>query len=221
MNDVRCESSAKIRLLEVAILCFAEKGFDATGIREIAQKARANSALVHYYFGGKTGLYAEALRYIFSCRPINKVVNVPVSASHPNARAEATQMLRVIINNLLHELMTCNGDSTLDRASLLLVTRELQNPREDVAQLILDHMRPFYDNVWGCIKILRPDLDWLTAIDYIHSIIGQVTHLRNYITLIRLFRNDPAYPSDLAAVSHHITEFSLRGIGSSETLPGV
>ena len=58
-------NSSRIRLVDAAILCFAEKGFDATGIREIAGRARANSALVQYHFGGKTGIYAEALRCIF------------------------------------------------------------------------------------------------------------------------------------------------------------
>lgn len=200
-------------------MCFAEKGFDATRIREIAKKARANSALVNYYFGSKIGLYAEALRYIFSRRPIKRI-SVPIGINQSHTRAEAAQTLAVIIENMLHKFMTSNGSSTLDRASLLLVTREFQNPREDVALLILEYMRQFYDNIWGCIKILRPDLDWLTAMNYAHSVIGQVTHLHSYLALIRMFRNEPDYPSDLAAVAQHITEFSLRGIGIPEALPG-
>ena len=217
--STQCEPSSRVRLIDVAILCFAEKGFDATSIREIAKRARVNSALVHYYFGCKTGLYVGALNHIFSCRPL-KLASIPVSADQPGARLEAIQALGVVIENMLRELMTCSDGSALDKASLLLVTRELQNPREDVALLILEHMRPFHDNILGCLKILRPDLDRLTTMDYMCSIIGQVTHLHNHLTLIRMSRNEPNYPSDLAAVARHITEFSLRGIGIPEAFPG-
>ena len=58
------------RLLEAALILFAEKGFDGTGIREIAAQAKANSAMVQYHFGGKTGLYAAALRCILGPVPI-------------------------------------------------------------------------------------------------------------------------------------------------------
>jgi AcrR family transcriptional regulator len=200
-------------------VCFAENGFDATSIREIAKKARANSALVNYYFGGKTGLYAEALRYIFSCGPI-KISRTLASIHQPKSRTEAIQALSAVIESMVHKLMTCSGGSTLDRASLSLVTRELQNPREDVALLILEYMRQFYDSIWDCLKVLRPDLEWLTAMNYVHSIIGQVTHLHNYLALIRMLRDEPDYPSDLVALAQHITDFSLRGIGIPEALPG-
>jgi len=54
------------RLIESAILHFAAKGYDGTGIREIAKGAQANSALVAYHFCGKEGLYLEALKAVFS-----------------------------------------------------------------------------------------------------------------------------------------------------------
>jgi len=220
VNTVCSETSAKIRLLKVAIICFAEKGFDATSIREIAKKAGANSALVNYYFGSKTGLYKEALRYIFDCGPM-KIANTLMSSDRTHTMAEAHETLIVLIKNMLHSMMTCSNGSILDQSSLLLVKRELQNPREDVALLILEYMRQFYDNILLCLKVLRPDLDQLILMDYVHSIIGQITHLHNYLTLIRMFRNEPDYPSDLAAVAQHITEFSIRGIGVPEAFPGV
>lgn len=67
MNHVPSESSmdTRRRLLEAALIVFAERGFDGAGIREIAERAKANSAMVQYHFGGKEGLYLEALRYAF------------------------------------------------------------------------------------------------------------------------------------------------------------
>lgn len=40
---------------------FATRGFRATGVREIAELAGCNPALVSYHFGGKGGLYDEIL----------------------------------------------------------------------------------------------------------------------------------------------------------------
>jgi len=211
------ELPARERLLEAAILCFAEKGFDATGIREIAGRARANSALVQYHFGGKTGIYAEALRHIFRShhhRPL-----AALDPDSPDARAKAIRALGELIEHTLNELMACEGGSELEKASLLLVTRELQNPREDVAGLILEHMRPSNDHLLACLQILRPDLEGPAAQDHVDSILGQVVHLLHHLQLIRLVRGDPDYPRDLQALARHITGFSLRGIGLSETSP--
>ena len=125
-----------------------------------------------------------------------------------------------MIEALLEEFTACSEGAELDRASLLLVTRELQAPRADMAGLILEHIRPYIDILQGCLKILRPDLDWLTALDYTSSVFGQVAHLHNNLQLMRLIRDDPDYPRDLKAVARHITAFSLRGIGIPEAFPG-
>jgi AcrR family transcriptional regulator len=51
--------SNKSAILRVAEKLFAIKGFDATTLRDIAQKSKANGALVSYYFGGKEALREE------------------------------------------------------------------------------------------------------------------------------------------------------------------
>ena len=219
MNHSEIEPSGRLRLLEAAILCFAEKGFDGTGIREIAARAKANSALVQYHFGGKTGLYAEALRHIFGRRPV-VAAEPPASLEEPDARPRAIRALGGLIASMLQELMACSAGNELDRASLMLVTRELQAPRNDVAPLILEHMRPYHDHILACLKILRPDLGPDGALDIVDSIFGQLVHLHNNLQMIRLVRNDPEYPRDLPAVARHITDFSLRGIGIPEAFPG-
>ena len=51
----------KERILEAAEKLFFERGYEATGIRDIAAAAGVNSAMIHYYFGGKRNLYKELL----------------------------------------------------------------------------------------------------------------------------------------------------------------
>lgn len=48
---------ARSRLLDAALTLFANKGFAATSIREIAQSAQVNVSAISYYFGDKAGLY--------------------------------------------------------------------------------------------------------------------------------------------------------------------
>jgi AcrR family transcriptional regulator len=47
-------------IMDVATDLFAEKGFEGTSIRDLAQKADVNIAMVNYYFGSKDKLF-EAL----------------------------------------------------------------------------------------------------------------------------------------------------------------
>ncbi|MEO7060778.1 MAG: TetR/AcrR family transcriptional regulator [Lapillicoccus sp.] len=46
------------QLLAVGRKLFAEKGFDATSVEEIAAKAKVSKPVVYEHFGGKEGLYA-------------------------------------------------------------------------------------------------------------------------------------------------------------------
>jgi TetR/AcrR family transcriptional regulator len=47
----------KARILAAAEMLFAERGAAGTSIREVAESAGVNTALVHYYFGSKEALH--------------------------------------------------------------------------------------------------------------------------------------------------------------------
>jgi AcrR family transcriptional regulator len=54
-------NGAEISLLNAAEALFADKEFDAVTTREIANRAKVNLALVHYYFGAKEKLFRAVL----------------------------------------------------------------------------------------------------------------------------------------------------------------
>lgn len=56
------ENRTKAAILQAARKLFAERGFDAAGIRDIASGAQVDPALVHHYFGNKESLFAAAMR---------------------------------------------------------------------------------------------------------------------------------------------------------------
>jgi len=60
MNDNE-KKDTKQRIFDAAVKLFARKGFHAVGIRELAREADVNSAMLNYYFGGKTGILKEII----------------------------------------------------------------------------------------------------------------------------------------------------------------
>ena len=61
LADERKSRDAKEKLLEAGTALFAEKGFAGVSIRELAETAGVNSAMISYYFGGKEGLYEAVI----------------------------------------------------------------------------------------------------------------------------------------------------------------
>ncbi len=56
------QQKTKERIIAAASKVLAEKGYDATTLREISREAQAAPGLVHYYFGGKDALLVEVLQ---------------------------------------------------------------------------------------------------------------------------------------------------------------
>ena len=54
------------RILHVAALEFAERGFAGARVDRIARRARVNKAMLYYHFGSKAGLYRTLLRGLFA-----------------------------------------------------------------------------------------------------------------------------------------------------------
>lgn len=85
------------RILISAEKVFAQKGYDGAGMREIADTAKVNKAMLFYYFKSKEKLYfaiiAEAHKEMNE--KISEVVNLAVSAG------EKIKKLAKIFTNLL------------------------------------------------------------------------------------------------------------------------
>ncbi len=58
--------ATKEAILTAARALFAERGFDAAPVQEIASRADVNKALIYYYFEDKEALYREVLQQCYS-----------------------------------------------------------------------------------------------------------------------------------------------------------
>lgn len=54
--------SSRDKLIKTAISLFSENGYEGTSISKIMEKSKVNVSMISYYFGGKEGLLAAALK---------------------------------------------------------------------------------------------------------------------------------------------------------------
>jgi AcrR family transcriptional regulator len=74
------------QLIEISRGLFAERGFDATSVEEIAGRAEVSKPVVYEHFGGKEGLYAAVVDR--EVRSLLGLVRTALTASGPRALVE-------------------------------------------------------------------------------------------------------------------------------------
>ncbi len=74
------------QLITVGRQLFAERGFDATSIEEIAARAKVSKPVVYEHFGGKEGLYAVVVDR--EVRALLNRIGTALTAGHPHELLE-------------------------------------------------------------------------------------------------------------------------------------
>src|SRR5436190_11481685 len=79
-------SARRAQLVEVGRRVFAERGYEATSVEEIAERGGISKPIVYEHFGGKEGLYAvivdREIEHIVSC------IVEAISSGSPRERLE-------------------------------------------------------------------------------------------------------------------------------------
>ncbi len=153
------------RLLTAATEVFAEKGYEASTIREICGRANANVALVNYHFGDKMELYSEVLMAAF--KP-------PEGTPQPSLPADPEEGIRKIVRAMLDKALDQSDQANL-RYRLML--HEYAHPSSATPKVVELTLRPVYDllrKLVGQIANIDPDSDQARMCT--HSILGQVIH---------------------------------------------
>jgi AcrR family transcriptional regulator len=132
------DSATPDRILEAATELFGSHGFARTTIRQIAERARANSALIYYYFGSKTGLL-EALMNGMQTAVHGNLERA--LASEGTARAKLERFIRL------------QADLLRSRSPLLrILMREVLNHNDLATTVVRKAMEPNLGIVTGLIR---------------------------------------------------------------------
>jgi len=111
-TDQRGEQT-RTKLLEAAIECFATQGYDATGTRQIENKAGVKRGLIAWHFQSKEILWKAAAVSLFS-RATEDFASVRLQLSEVSAAERMQQMVRVYVRFLakypqIHRLLSTEG----------------------------------------------------------------------------------------------------------------
>lgn len=131
------------RLLTAAIRIFAAKGYAGASTREICQAAGANVAAIHYYFGGKQGLYQAVL-----AKPVQDVVSLIPCAAAGAPLPPMEEALRQFYTAFLTPLSR-GGDEFADLRRVSL--REMVEPTQAFADVLQQSIAPEHQ---GLVELL-------------------------------------------------------------------
>lgn len=126
-------SSTKDCLLSAAKQLFAEKGFEGVSVREIAEKAKANIALISYHFKNKDGLYKECLKEF----GLSRLKTVREILTPPQTKEELKIRLEIFMRNMLSSFTT-------DMHSAKILMREMDMDRPEFRPVIREYIEPIF-----------------------------------------------------------------------------
>lgn len=117
-------------IIETALQLFSQKGFEGTSIRDIAEKAAVNVAMVNYYFGSKEKLFEKIVEYKSAATRglLDEIAN--------NKSLTAIEKIEVVIDAYIEKLFTHRTFHRLIQQELIL------NQREDLQSSIVNNFIP-------------------------------------------------------------------------------
>src|SRR3954447_21022196 len=192
------------RIAEAAGEIFAERGFDATTVRDICQRAGANVAAVNYYFGDKQRLYVEAV--VRAHRWRMEQARLPEWSDNTPPETKLSDFIATFFRRVL-----TGPDDTWHTK---LVMREMANPTAACAELVQSSIRPQFEILLAILRELLPaDVSdqrlRLTAF----SIVGQCLFYHFADPVVRNLLTAEEYAElDVTVLAQHVLDFSLASI---------
>lgn len=127
------------QLLDSAELLFSQKGFDGTSVRDIAEAAGINTAMISYYFGSKEKLMEE----IFERKSLNLLENVEklLKDDSLDPFQKMYGLVDIYIDNILkrktfHRILLCEQIINQNPSIIQMVEKMKTRNSENVNELI-------------------------------------------------------------------------------------
>ena len=163
-------SARRAQLIEVGRTVFAERGYEATYVEEIAERAKVSKPIVYEHFGGKEGLYAVVIDR--EMEHIVARITEAISSGSPRERLEGAALAF-----LTYVKEQPDGFAVLTRdAPVSTATGGMSGLLNEVADRV---SKVFVD------EFKRAGYDAKTAPIYAHALVGMVTFVGQWWTEIR------------------------------------
>jgi len=204
----------RIALLNAALACFAEHGFDGTSIRMIAERAKRPLSLLSHHFGNKDNLYLEVFKFMFeNILQVRQGEQIPIDGYSPNDKGEAIRMLREQIHYIYRDIvLNTSSSEPFHNFSTRLWLQEIHSPRPSLIPIISLYMRPRTETIQKCIQALRPELEESQVVFLGISILGQVTGHGLMQGLNQVVWKKARLPESQFQVSEWLVDLCLHGL---------
>ena len=199
-------------LLDAAEALFSAEGYDAVGIREIADLAGANIASIRYHFGGKRELYTETVRRAMQRKSTQ--IAWQILEGKPTSRRDAAERLARFIRTFLDGMIVDAGSAAC--AQLLL--REASAPSEAFEIVVSDFIAPHLDSLGATIAVIDSartprELERLS-----HFVLGLLVHHHHFRVFIEHRSGSSLDKTKVRQeLADEMARFSLRGLRAGET----
>jgi len=183
-------AARRAQLIEIGREVFAERGYGATSVEEIASRAKVSKPILYDHFGGKEGLYAvvvdRELEYILS-----RMVEA-VSTGSPRARLEQATLA----------YLTYVQEHPLGFAVLLRDAPQQQRSGEMPALMydLADRIGDVFTD-----QFYKAGYDAKSAPIYAHALVGMVAFVGQWWT-------ESSKPPSIDAVAKHIAALAWMGL---------
>lgn len=157
------------KIITAAKELFENNGFDFTTVRDIAQKAEVNVALINYHFGNKETLLQSIIEE-FSNETYLKLSGITRSDADPVAKMELAidVMLDKIFNNRKFHQMLHHELSTSQRPDINeMIIKIIRRNRQELRQIIEEGQKK---------KVFRQNFDIELTLGTLFGLFHQVTN---------------------------------------------
>ncbi|MHB8512144.1 MAG: TetR/AcrR family transcriptional regulator [Actinomycetota bacterium] len=182
-------SERRAQLVEVGRDVFAERGYEAASVEEIAERAKVSKPIVYEHFGGKEGLYAVIID-----REMEHVVSQMTDAISSGSPRERLEQAAIAFLTYVKE--EPQGFAVLRRdAPVTTATGGISGLLSEVAERV----SKVFTN-----EFRKAGYDAKAAPIYAHALVGMVTFVGQWWT-------DAQQPS-IDRVAAHITALAWMGL---------
>jgi len=198
------------RLLEAAIVEFAECGLEKATLRDICARAGVNLNAVKYHFDDKQGLYVAAVK---SAHAVTKHVQ-----EAPPADSSPRELLRAFVAGLLEMALSDERETVSHR---LLVMREMIQPSIATEEIVCSFIKPRFAQLDAILtELLPPDTPSIDRHLMALSVVGQCLHYKVGRCVDQMLIAPSEYRRyTLPRLTEHVTQVILAAIDAKWQSP--
>lgn len=207
--------TSREKLIQSAERLFAERGFDGVSVRDIANDAKVNSALIGYYFQNKEGLLAEV--YTRHCEPLKRDrVRLLAGFTANGKLANLEQILEAFIRPSLQAVQGSEQGRSFSRLRAILSAENSLLLEQLVAKTFDESNRSFIDALSKCLpELTREDVFWR-----FHFLLGGIYYTATGPHRIRSLSKGKCDPADPEATTKELIVFAAAGFKAPSSAKG-